>query len=853
MKIHLDGALFSPIELDFFADDYKYNSNQQAVGNNCSVIYDEESNSIITNHLPIFVQKRLLTNDELAVSFQSLIDQPVSTLKDIHRKMLAEHKKWQRKLEERKPSLSEIGIKNMREEIDEFAREIRRFEFGIEVINDYPIIMKSFVNMNRTFLKTSKKYSTWRLFQIVFIVSLVPDIAACDENVLLDSQKDQTTLNEVSLLYFPTGGGKTEAFLGVLIFNLFFDRYRGKECGVTSILRYPLRLLSVQQVQRLANVLAQAELIRRSDATISGTEEFSLGYFVGDANTPNKIEKKNVLKYRTSSQAAMDEERIIDICPFCGKQTVHLKFDEDSYRLVHYCEDAKCPSNGVLPIYMVDYEIYRYLPSAIISTVDKLAILGNNPSFRNILSGASRRCPKHGFTSTTKCMVDREFCNIEASDFEEVEMYDPAPTLFIQDELHLIRESLGTYASHYESFIDYFVKNVSPSRRPIKTIGATATISSYATQIAQLYSKDPIRFPCASPDLKRNFYSYIEEDDTQRLIMGYAPYGKAIINSVVYSLKYMREVVYDYKEHPEKILEIPGIGITTIDDALEILKDYWIFLEYNNVKRDGNNVEGALETPINVELRKAGITPFSTRKMTGDETFQDVREVLSQVETNADVFNGVNLIVATSMISHGVDADRFNIMFFYGMPGNTAEYIQAYSRTGRRHSSIVIDIIRPSRETDQSYLKNFVNFHEFKDIMVESVPINRWATKAIDCTLPGIFTGLLLTKYDPELQFAHGSLFFMNNIKKAIVAGSLDPDTVRNELKMSYGCTVAGEVYELGNQYRAKIDSFVDDVFEKIADKNWEKENIFSGFELMGYHIMNSLRDTDTQLIIELE
>lgn len=853
MKIHLDGASFSTVKLDFFADDYKYNSSQYAIGNNCSVIYSEEGNSIITNHLPIFVQKRLLTNDELAVSFQSLIDQPVATLKDVHRKMLAEHKKRQRKLEERKLSLSEIGIKNMQEEIDEFAREIRRFEFGIEVINDYPIIMKSFVNMNRTFLKTSKKYSTWRLFQIVFIVSLVPDIAACDENVLLDSQKDQTTLNEVSLLYFPTGGGKTEAFLGVLIFNLFFDRYRGKECGVTSILRYPLRLLSVQQVQRLANVLAQAELIRRSDATISGTEEFSLGYFVGDANTPNKIEKKNVLKYRTSSQAAMDEERIIDICPFCGKQTVHLKFDEDSYRLVHYCEDAKCPSNGVLPIYMVDYEIYRYLPSAIISTVDKLAILGNNPSFRNILSGASRRCPKHGFTSTTKCMVDREFCNIEASDFEEVEMYDPAPTLFIQDELHLIRESLGTYASHYESFIDYFVKNVSPSRRPIKTIGATATISSYATQIAQLYSKDPIRFPCASPDLKRNFYSYIEEDDTQRLIMGYAPYGKAIINSVVYSLKYMREVVYDYKEHPEKILEIPGIGITTIDDALEILKDYWIFLEYNNVKRDGNNVEGALETPINVELRKAGITPFSTRKMTGDETFQDVREVLSQVETNEDVFNGVNLIVATSMISHGVDADRFNIMFFYGMPGNTAEYIQAYSRTGRRHSSIVIDIIRPSRETDQSYLKNFVNFHEFKDIMVESVPINRWATKAIDCTLPGIFTGLLLTKYDPELQFAHGSLFFMNNIKKAIVAGSLDPDTMRNELKMSYGCTVAGEVYELGNQYRAKIDSFIDDVFEKIADKNWEKENIFSGFELMGYHIMNSLRDTDTQLIIELE
>ena len=853
MEIELAGASFSPIELDFFADDYKYNSCQKAVGNNCSVEYHEETNSITTNHLPTFVQKRLLTNDELAVSFQSLIDAPVETLKDIHRKMLAEHLKWERKLEEKKPTLSPVGIKNMQEEIDEFAREIRRFEFGIEVINDYPIIMKSFVNMNRTFLKTSKKYSTWRLFQIVFIVSLVPDIAACDEDVLLDSQKAQTTLNEVSLLYFPTGGGKTEAFLGVLIFNLFFDRYRGKECGVTSILRYPLRLLSVQQVQRLANVLAQAELIRRADVAISRTEEFSLGYFVGDANTPNKIEKKDVVKYRTRSQEAIDEERIIDICPFCGKQTVHLKFDEDSYRLVHYCGNAECPSNGVLPIYMVDYEIYRYLPSAIISTVDKLAILGNNPSFRNILSGATHRCPKHGFTSTTRCMVDREFCSVDVSDFEEIEMYDPAPTLFIQDELHLIRESLGTYASHYESFIDYFVKNVSPSRRPIKTIGATATISSYATQISQLYSKDPIRFPCASPDLKRNFYSYIEEDDTQRLIMGYAPYGKAIINSVVYSLKYMREVVFDYVQNPEKVLAIPGIGIDTVEDAHEILKDYWIFLEYNNVKRDGNNVEGALETPINVQLRQAGITPFNTRKMTGDETFQDVREVLSKVETNDDVFNGVNLIVATSMISHGVDADRFNIMFFYGMPGNTAEYIQAYSRTGRHYSSIVIDIMRTSRETDQSYLKNFVNFHEFKDIMVEPVPINRWATKAIDCTLPGIFTGLLLTKYDPELQYSCGSQFFMNNIKKAISGGNLDIATVTNELKMAYGCTIAGQVNEIGNQYKAKIEAFVEDVFERIVDKNWERENIFSGFELMGYHIMNSLRDTDTQLIIELE
>jgi hypothetical protein len=205
------------------------------------------------------------------------------------------------------------------------------------------------------------------------------------------------------------------------------------------------------------------------------------------------------------------------------------------------------------------------------------------------------------------------------------------------------------------------------------------------------------------------------------------------------------------------------------------------------------------------------------------------------------------------MISHGVDADRFNIMFFFGIPGNTTEYIQAYSRTGRKHSSIVVDIIRPSRETDQSYLKNFIKFHEFKDIMVESVPINRWATKAIDGTLPGIFVGLLLNKYDPELQFSTGSLFFMNSIKKAILSKALDAATIKQELQTAYGCIIGGQVNELGNQYKAKIEEFVDAIFEKIVDKNWENENLFSGFTLLGYHIMNSLRDTDTQLIIELD
>lgn len=857
VDISLSNAEYTPIELDYFLDDYKYDKEQRAVGLNCSVTYSAKGNTISTDHLPTFIQKRLVTNDKLAVKFQDLIDQPLSTLKNIRKKMDVEIQEWRDYYTAKAPGLTENGKKKMQEEIFNFQLEIDRFKLGVDTIANYPIVLKSFVLMNRAFQQTAKKYDTWRLFQIVFIVSLVPDIVACDENIMPPEDKAKTTLSEVSLLYFPTGGGKTEAFLGVLVFNLFFDRFRGKNCGVTSILRYPLRLLSVQQVQRLANTLAQAELLRQADPLIKDTEEFSLGYFVGDNNTPNNIKRDRAIRYRDMQQEELDEERILDICPFCGKPTVHLKFNEEAYRLMHFCDNPDCPSGDALPIYMVDYEIYRYLPSAIISTVDKMAIVGNNPSFRNILAGAPMRCPRHGFTSTRKCLVAQvstEFCDEEVQNFEEVSMYDPAPTLFIQDELHLIRESLGTYASHYESFVDYFVQNVSPSRRKIKIIGATATISSYREQISQLYNgRNPIRFPCSSPYPDRNFYSFINKSDTQRLVMGYAPYGKAIINSVVYSLKYMREVVYSFVANPQKVLKIPGITIDTVEEAMKILEDYWIFLEYNNVKRDGNNVEGALDTPIDVELRKEGVPEFQTRKMTGDETFQDVRDVLSEVENTENVFGGVNLIVATSMISHGVDADRFNVMFFYGVPGNTAEYIQAYSRTGRRYSSIVVDIIRPSRETDRSYLNNFVKFHEFKDILVEPVPINRWATKAIRGTLPGIFAGLLYTQYDPVIQYSIGTLFVMNNIKKAIQQGLIVKETVLNQLLQAYGCEAGGEVVDLGNQYRESITAFVDKMFTEIVDRNWADEKMSDGFRLIGYNIMTSLRDTDEQLIIELE
>ena len=853
-KVILKNASFIPITLDSFKDDYKYNTAQYALGNNCSVKYDEKENSVSTENIPIFPQYRLKTNNHPEATFEDLIDKPVDTLNNIAHAMHIELQNWKFEEQNRiaQGKLNSAAKTQMENEIDGFEDEIRRFEFGIRVIDEHQIVRQSFVQMNTAFKATAKGYHSWRLFQIVFIVSIIPDIVACDKNVMQDDhERAKTTLSDMSLLYFPTGGGKTEAFLGALIFNLFFDRHRGKWAGVTSFLRYPLRLLSVQQVQRLANVLAQAELIRRSDDEIKGTFPFSLGYFVGDNATPNRLKSTDYDHYDSISQSQRDESRVIDICPFCGKKTIHIRTDRDRCRLIHYCDNPDCPSGGDLELYIVDEEIYRYLPSAIISTVDKLSIMGVNANFRNILNGADMYCPKHGFTSKDKCI--EKSCKVEVQNFKHVDMYDPAPTLFIQDELHLIRESLGTFASHYESFMRYYIQNVSKSHRDIKVIGATATISSYQEQVYHLYMKNPIKFPCTSIYLDHDFYSKIDYTDLQRIILGYASFGKSVLDTMVFSMEHMREVIDRYYKHPDYVLRIPKIGVKTQGEARKLIEDYWIFLEYNNVKRDGNNVEGALESPVNIQLEKENIAPFNTRKMTGDESFQDVREVLAQVENTSDVYNGLNMIIATSMISHGVDADRFNIMYFYGIPGNMAEYIQAYSRTGRRYPSIVIDIIRPARETDMSFLRNFIQMHEYKDLLVESVPINRWATKAIESTIGGIFTSLLLTKYDISAQYTVGSLFFMNNIQKAISSGILNKDQIKKELYQAYGCEDnVGNPESLGNQYKILISNYVDNIFTQITTNMWDG-TIIDGFKSMGYKVMNSLRNTDSDMVIEME
>lgn len=734
--------------------------------------------------------------------------------------------------------------------------EIRRFKTGIDLISQYNMVRRAFQLMNLAFKNSAKGYSSWRLFQIVFVVSLILDVVAHEPDLMLDDdliQKAKT--DDVDILYFPTGGGKTEAFLGILVFNLFFDRMRGKEAGVTAFLKYPLRLLSVQQVQRVSNILASAEIIRQQNH-LEG-EPFSLGYFVGEGNTPNKIGKEERRTLLNLEIEELDEKyRLLDVCPYCHKSSVHVVYDQSANALRHVCETVGCPSKGVLPLFMVDDDIYRSIPSVIISTVDKMTAVGFNLRFHNLLCGATYKCPKHGYTARNKCLVDD--CTCTPSDFDSVYLKDPAPTLLIQDELHLIKESLGAYDSHYETLVEHFIRKLSGCNRGVKVIGATATISKYEIQAKHLYWKNAIRFPAPSPYLSENFYSYIDDSDICRIIIGYAPFGKAIVNSVAYALQYLKRVVWELYSNPQDVISINGIHFDgsqaeQLQAARKLLEDYWIILQYNNVKQESNRILQALEDPINTELHSEKIQELIAKKMTGDDSFQEVRATLSAIEHAQSTVNDLefNMIAATSMISHGVDADRFNLMLFYGMPGNTAEYIQAYSRVGRKHTGIVIDIMRPSREKDQSYLNNFQKFHEYKDILVDSVSINRWASKAVENTLPGVISSLILNYYFYVYQH-QGDLSKFGGLKAAFNSGLITEDMLKQHAYSVYKCSENDN--SNSKLYRITIDRIVHDLYESIRSGSIEPRTYLTGaFDRCHYHVMTSLRDTDKQIIVELK
>ena len=865
-----EGIEFQNIPLDYFSGSYKERNPIFAVTENASAKYHMERNEIRTDNIPIYYQKRLVTKDDLKeyVTFAKLIQNPIVNLNYILLKMEEDYGRCEDDFESRRSKLSSQACLKYQNALREYENEISRFHSGIKQIEYKDFVRKAFYYMNKTFQAKldgqSRNITGWRLFQIVFIVSMIGEVIHSEYRD--DASLTYADIDVANLLYFPTGGGKTEAFLGITVFAMFFDRLRGKTQGITAFLKYPLRLLAVQQLDRILAIVMQANVVRQENIELALATEFRVGFYVGKDNTPNKISKNEKLSSRGERQQNLDlllesdqdtlneYYRFIDKCPCCGKKMINVRFNKERWVLEHICDNPDCPAD-VLPLFIVDSEIYRYLPSIVVSTIDKMSLIGISNEFKALFGQVKCYCPTHGFSTGSKCTCAESGCSgrVQAVGY----LKDPVPTLFIQDEMHLIKESLGTFDAHYESFLYYYAKRmVKPDhRKKIRFIGATATISMYQEHIRNLYHMEPKRFPCEYPSVKNgeDFYSYTDENDITRIILGYAPYGRSITDGMWESVYFMRRVVYHMMDHLEESYEtLKQQGFTaSIEEYQNMLFDYWIELVYNNRKQDAIELENAFQNQANNRLAAKNIPLYVIKQMTSDVDFQTVRKTLFDIQTNKTNTDSTNLILATSTISHGVDEDSFNIMYFFGMPNNNAEYIQAYSRTGRKYTGIVIDIIRLMRVRDRSYLKNFVTFHQNKDDLVESVPINRWAKNAIYSTLPGILSGVIMQYYTILTDTDH--LYHAVKVKKMLMDGIIRPHDVINMMIAIYDCR---DNEKMSLVYKEIISEEVTKILDGIQNGNFTKEEFlstaigrYSHGKLMP---MRSLRDTEEQIEIKL-
>ena len=291
------------------------------------------------------------------------------------------------------------------------------------------------------------------------------------------------------VLHVNTGGGKSETYFGMLVFLLFWDRLQGKTVGTSAIVKFPLRMLSIQQIQRIAKIICWAERVRIQH-NING-EPFSLGYFVGVSKEFPRSSYDEISKVKSKKIRGI----LLDECPFCSKEVIKY-YDAPKFRIIHKC--TQC--NELFYLYYINEEIYRFIPSIIISTVDKLASVASNRRLRSILGARLVKCPDgHGYVPyNEKCefsLSKRKKCN-------KTSIQNPIkplpPRLMIQDELHLLKEGFGTIDSHFESLINTIIQH--NSNQSLKYIAMSATIKGVDEQIIQLYGKSTEIFPGISPE-----------------------------------------------------------------------------------------------------------------------------------------------------------------------------------------------------------------------------------------------------------------------------------------------------------------------------------------------------------------
>lgn len=533
----------------------------------------------------------------------------------------------------------------------------------------------------------------WRPFQIGFVLLCLPGI--------VDPSHEDRGIAD--LLWFPTGGGKTEAYLGLIAFTTFLRRLRrgAAGAGVTVLMRYTLRLLTLQQFERAATLICAMENIRRAHPEDLGTEPISIGMWVGAAATPNKLDDAytSIQKLRDGQVVREKNPVQLKACPWCGTAMDHQDYhvDRAAGSMTICCRNAQCSFRSGLPVHVVDEDIYAVRPTLVIATADKFAQIAWRPNVANLFN-------RQGALSGT-----------------------PPPELVIQDELHLISGPLGSLAGLYETAIDV------AADRP-KIVASTATIRRAQQQGARLFDRSVRQFPPAGFDSRDSWFA-VEATPAEKATRCYLGVLAPATSQATLLIR-----VYAALLHYAALIE----GEDHVRDT------YWTLVGYFNSLR----LLSAAELQVHADIQER-LTRLASRDAVHERTVEVLRELTSRVDSSeipsylAELFishpqpAAIDTVLATNMISVGVDVDRLGLMAVMGQPQTTAEYIQATSRVGRRDPGLVVAMLNASRSRDRSHYENFLAYHSALYRQVESTSVTPFAARARDRALHAVLIGLL--------------------------------------------------------------------------------------------------------------
>lgn len=591
-------------------------------------------------------------------------------------------------------------------------------------------------------LFVSGKPAAWRPFQLAFILLNLDGII---KNPNDNNWKYRNDL--VDLVWFPTGGGKTEAYLGIIALCIIYRRrkYGNQGEGVAAIMRYTLRLLTTQQFQRALRMILALDQIRRwrntDEAWRIGDSPITIGLFVGSLPKRHRINGNNdrdCLDFEGISwnerQDGQNRTKIpLDRCPWCGGR---LEYSQQQG--IFKCGNINCDFSDSLPVRLCDEHIYRTPPSLLFGTVDKFASLARKvESGKNGKKEDSRRLFGHG----TDCLP---------------------PDLVIQDELHLLLGPLGSAVSLFECAIDQLCTR--DGVRP-KIIASTATTRNTELQIRALYDRDANIFPKNGIDHDDSFFAFskrvmngdVEQFVSKRKYMGIMPTGRTQMTTQMRltAMLLVHRALFEqnYSKEPdfEKAADYYYSVISYFNSLREVGKTdamfYTEFTKYvkrlfNRVMREGNLLECFYANEI--LLKKSELTGRLEGSDIND-TFAKVgqrwtvKDRLPHQDGNGEWVRATtppDFILATNMISVGLDVSRFNTMIVNSMPRNIAEYIQASSRVARDKEGLVLMLHNPFRARDVSHYEKFREFHEKLYYYVEPISITPFSQKSVEKFLP---------------------------------------------------------------------------------------------------------------------